>query len=91
MPQLISRVIHDDEETAMVVQTILKRVLVKFPAQAMWPLAWLRGSRSQQRMTIGEDIFNHAQKGLSKGGNKMMFKLLSSSNSLFKFLKELAM
>jgi hypothetical protein len=57
MPQLVSRVIHVDKDTAYVVQGILKRVLVKFPQQAMWPLAWLKGSKKPERLQIGEEIF----------------------------------
>lgn len=90
MPQLISRVIHTDKETSLVVQNILKRVLVKFPQQAMWPLAWLKGSKKPERLQIGENIFKEAQKTFDKG-NKSMQKLLAETSSLFKFLKDLAM
>jgi serine/threonine-protein kinase ATR len=90
MPQLVSRVIHDDKETALVVQGILKRVLAKFPQQAMWPLAWLKGSKNDERLAIGEDIFKDAQKSLSKQNQKAMYNLLTVSSSLFKYLTELA-
>jgi ATP adenylyltransferase/5',5'''-P-1,P-4-tetraphosphate phosphorylase II len=90
MPQLVSRVIHDDKETALVVQGILKRVLIKFPQQAMWPLAWLKGSRNAERLTIGEEIFKDAQRALNKANQKTMYKLLSASSGLFKFLQEVA-
>jgi hypothetical protein len=89
MPQLVSRVIHVDKDTAYVVQGILKRVLVKFPQQAMWPLAWLKGSKKPERLQIGEEIFKEAQKNLSKN-HKNMEKLLQEASRLFKFLKDLA-
>jgi serine/threonine-protein kinase ATR len=90
MPQLIARVIHDDKETALVVRGILKRVLTKFPQQAMWPLAWLKGSRNPERLKIGEEIFKDAEKNLSKANRKTMQKLLSGAGSLFKYLQDLA-
>ena len=90
MPQLISRVIHVDKETSLVVQGILRRVLIKFPHQAMWPLAWLKGSKKPERLDIGEEIFNEAQKVFSKN-HKSMQKLLAGASGLFKFLKEMAM
>lgn len=89
MPQLISRVIHDDPETSLVVKSILQRVLVKFPQQAMWPLAWLKGSKIENREKIGEEIFNGAQKALSKH-HKGMSNLIKLSDSLFEFLRALA-
>lgn len=89
MPQLISRVIHDDEETAMVVKSILQRVLIKFPQQAMWTLAWLKGSRNPERSRIGEEIFKGAQSVLAKN-HKAMSNLLAASHSLFRYLRELA-
>jgi serine/threonine-protein kinase ATR len=90
MAQLISRVIHDDKETALVVRGILRRVLTKFPGQAMWPLAWLRQSRDPERLQIGDALFHEAERGLMKGPNQTLFKVLVASKSLFKYFQELA-
>lgn len=90
MPQLISRVIHNNEDTAKVVKRILERVLTKFPHQAMWHLAWLKGSKNRERKAIGADIFTNAQKALIKNRQIQVSNLLKSSESLFKFLRELA-
>jgi serine/threonine-protein kinase ATR len=90
MAQLISRIIHDDKETALVVRGILRRVLTKFPAQAMWPLAWLRQSRDTERLKIGDALFYDAERGLMKGPNQTLFKVLVASKSLFKFFQDLA-
>ena len=91
MPQLISRVSHIDNDTAYVVQGFLRRVLVYFPHQAMWPLAWLKGSKNPERLQIGEEIFKEAQNFLGKSkNNKAKVKLLSEASKLFKFLKDLA-
>jgi serine/threonine-protein kinase ATR len=89
MPQLISRVVHDDPETALVVKSILQRVLIKFPQQAMWPLAWLKGSKIDDRKKIGEEIFHGAQKALSKN-HKGMSNLIKASDHLFDYLRQLA-
>lgn len=88
LPQLISRIIHDDKNTALVVQEILKRVLTKFPAQAMWPLAWLKGSRNAARAKIGDLIFRGAADSYGEGHR--MQSLLRASTSLFTFLQSLA-
>lgn len=89
IPQLVSRVTHNDRDTAGVVYGILRRVLVKFPQQAMWPLACLKGSKKPDRQEIGENLFKEAQKNLAKN-HKRMQQLLLDSTRLFKFLKELA-
>ena len=90
MPQLISRVIHNNEDTAKVVKRILERVLIKFPSQAMWHLAWLKGSKNDERSKIGADIFKGAQRVLIKNRQANVANLLKASDSLFKFLQDLA-
>ena len=90
LPQLISRVGHNDEDTVRIVKAILKRVLVKFPRQAMWPLAWLLHSADSTRSQCGEEIFNAAQSCLKKQSDKKVHALLIASKSLFKYLIDLA-
>ena len=90
MPQLISRVIHNNEDTAKVVKRILERVLTKFPPQAMWHLAWLKGSKNDERSRIGAEIFKGAQRVLIKNRQMQVANLLKASDSLFKFLQDLA-
>jgi serine/threonine-protein kinase ATR len=90
LPQLISRVIHDNHDTEAIVRGILQRVLSKFPAQAMWPMAWLRLSKVNERKKIGDSIFNEAEKTLMKHTNKTYYKILVASKSLLAYLHELA-
>lgn len=90
MPQLISRVIHDDQETALVVRGILKRVLIKFPAEAMWALGWLRHSKQVGRREVGEAIFSEAISALSKHKTERYGKILVDSKSLFNYLQDIA-
>jgi serine/threonine-protein kinase ATR len=90
IPQLVSRVVHQNAETALIVKKILERVLFKFPLQAMWHLAWLKGSKNPERARIGEEIFKEAQMVLIKCKHPDMANILQASGSLFKFLQELA-
>jgi serine/threonine-protein kinase ATR len=90
LPQLISRITHPDKDTAIVVKNILRRVLTKYPAQAMWPLAWLRHSRQRERRGIGDEIFREAELLLQKGPNLRLHSLLVASKSLFLYLQKLA-
>jgi serine/threonine-protein kinase ATR len=79
-------------DTASVVQAILRRVLTKYPAQAMWPLAWVRQSRDPQRQRIGVDIFAQAVEALSKikGTSESLHKLLITCKTLVDYLYALA-
>jgi serine/threonine-protein kinase ATR len=90
LPQLISRIGHSDDDTAVMVVAILKRVLTKFPAQAMWHLAWLRQSVHKDRQKKGDEIFKSAQKNLHRNEKMKMHDLLEASKELFKFLIDLA-
>ena len=90
IPQLVSRVIHNNEDTAKIVKRILERVLAKFPPQAMWHLAWLKGSKNEERKKIGGDIFKGAQRVLIKNRQAHVANLLKASDSLFKYLSDLA-
>ena len=90
MPQLISRIGHENKETAQVVGGILTRVLTKHPEQAMWSLAWLLNSADKERAAIGEDIFKRAQASLLKRNEKKSQLLLAASRSLFRHLISIA-
>ena len=63
-PQLISRLCHPNAQTGLAVQTLLTRVLSKFPGQAMWALAWVRNSLDKTRSSLGSEIFHSAQKSI---------------------------
>jgi serine/threonine-protein kinase ATR len=90
LPQLISRIGHQDEDTATIVGAILKRQLVKFPAQAMWHLSWLRQSVHEDRRQKGEEMFKVAQKSLRKNEDLKNHDLLESSRDLVMFFINLA-
>lgn len=90
LPQLISHLFHEDDDTTMVVKKILSRVLYKFPEQSMWHLAWLTGSKAAARVDIGKEIYAEAQNVLLKTNNQEMVSLLQESGSLFKYFRDLA-
>ncbi len=90
LPQLISRIGHGDDDTVTILHLLLKRVLSKFPAQALWHLGWLRHSIHKDRQKKGEEIFKGAQKTLTRNEDMKMHDLLEGSKSLFKFLIDLA-
>lgn len=90
MPQLISRIGHENEETAQVVRGILTKVLTKYPGQAMWSLAWLLNSADKQRANTGEEIFKNAQNSLLKRKDTKSANLLGAAKSLFRHLISIA-
>ena len=90
LPQLISRIGHQDQDTVTVVCAILRRLLVKFPAQALWQLSWLRQSVHKDRRKKGDEIFKGAQKALRRNEDIVMHDLLETSKNLVEFLINLA-
>ena len=90
LPQLISRIGHVDADTVVIVCAILKRVLTKFPSQALWHLGCLRHSGYKDRKKKGEEIYKAAQKSLHRTEDMKMHDLLDASKGLFQFLIELA-
>lgn len=90
MPQLISRIAHNNKETAELVRRILGAVLTSYPGQAMWPLAWLRNSKSSTRKKTVDQIFKFAELELKRVGKTAMYKLLIASDSLISWLQQIA-
>lgn len=90
LPQLISRISHPHGETATTVHAILTRVLRKYPAQAMWSLAWLLHSADKDRALIGDNILKGAQDALLKRKDPKARALLMACKGLFKYLIDIA-
>ncbi|KAL7571763.1 hypothetical protein ACA910_002855 [Epithemia clementina (nom. ined.)] len=88
--QLVSRLTHPNSDTRTIVCEILKRVLTKFPEQAMWHLAWLVHSKDTTRRDIAQKIFASSTTALINQNNQYMSKVLVASQSLFKYLYDLA-
>lgn len=54
LPQLLSRVMHNNVETSKNVALILRTVLAKYPRQSMWSCGWLRFSKSDEKKKAGD-------------------------------------
>jgi len=57
LPQLISRVVHQNDETSNNVALIIRNVLAKYPRQALWSCGWLRFSKSKDKKKAGDVSF----------------------------------
>jgi serine/threonine-protein kinase ATR len=79
-------------DTAQIVHAILKRVLIRYPAQAMWPMAWIRKSENLERRQIGENIFRDAVQSFSNKqvSAKHSLDVLVTSKNLIDFLHGIA-
>jgi serine/threonine-protein kinase ATR len=71
LPQLIARLCHPNSDTRTSVKSLLVRVLARFPAQALWSLAWVRNSIDKTRSQIGREIFSSAQKRIGASDRKL--------------------
>eukprot|EP00804_Cyclotella_cryptica_P008905 CCRYP_012021-RA/>CCRYP_012021-RA protein AED:0.02 eAED:0.02 QI:94/1/1/1/0.87/0.88/9/625/3358 len=91
LPQLVSCILHNNEDSSRNVIHILTSVLSKYPCEAMWACNWLRFSKSEEKQKAGEEIFHGAKKALLKiEEGKQMQGMLDASKKLFEFLIQLA-
>ncbi|KAL7541357.1 hypothetical protein ACHAXR_011755 [Thalassiosira sp. AJA248-18] len=92
LPQLLSRVVHNNAKTSKNVALILRTVLAKYPRQSMWACGWLRFSKSEEKKKAGDEIFYGAQQKLLQQADrgKQMQSVLIASKSLFLFFTSLA-
>jgi len=90
LPQLISRVKHSDPNTIACVQTMMRACLASFPLQAMWNLAWLQNSKSEDHVQMCTEIFNGASRDLGRAGRTEDKQVLDAAASLFRHLKAIA-
>jgi serine/threonine-protein kinase ATR len=90
LPQLISRIKHPDANSAKLVQLMLRQTLAAYPLQAMWSLAWLKNSNSEDRREIVKTVFDGAGRDLGRHGRDDLRKVLLASDSLMGYLKQVA-
>ena len=88
MPQLISRITHPNTSTESVVSLILGKVLVAYPKQAMWKLAWLLYSKNEKRKQRAKKIFEYAAKDLHSDTEN--HGIIKHSHVFFSWLKAIA-
>ncbi len=54
LPQLISRVVHTNDDTSKNVRLMIRNVLAKYPRQAMRSCGWLCFSKSEDKKKAGD-------------------------------------
>lgn len=74
LPQLVSRVCHQNEEIVKLVKCIVTSVLRQYPQQALWVMAAVSKSTVPSRREAAAAILQEAKKGFTQG---------SSSHNLF--------
>ncbi|XP_057966398.1 serine/threonine-protein kinase ATR [Malania oleifera] len=74
LPQLVSRICHQNEEIVRLVKHIITSVLRQYPQQALWIMAAVSKSTVPSRREAAAEIIQAAKKGSSPG---------SGGNSLF--------
>ncbi|XP_068493011.1 serine/threonine-protein kinase ATR isoform X2 [Phaseolus vulgaris] len=74
LPQLVSRICHQNEEIVRLVKLIITSVLRQYPQQGLWIMAAVSKSTVPSRREAAAEIIQAARKGFSPG---------SKENSLF--------
>ncbi|XP_048234616.1 serine/threonine-protein kinase ATR isoform X1 [Ricinus communis] len=69
LPQLVSRVCHQNEEVVKLVRCIITCVLRQYPQQALWIMAAVSKSTVPSRREAAAAIIHDAKKGFSQGNN----------------------
>ncbi|XP_051147175.1 serine/threonine-protein kinase ATR isoform X2 [Andrographis paniculata] len=73
LPQLVSRICHQNEETVRLVKHIITSVLRQYPQQALWTMAAVTKSTVSSRREAASEIIQAAKKGSSQVGSNSMF------------------
>ncbi|OMO80025.1 hypothetical protein CCACVL1_13210 [Corchorus capsularis] len=67
LPQLVSRICHQNEDIVRLVKSIIISVVRKYPQQALWIMAAVSKSTVPSRRDAAAEIIQAARKGLSQG------------------------
>ncbi|OVA08868.1 Phosphatidylinositol 3-/4-kinase [Macleaya cordata] len=67
LPQLVSRICHQNEETVRLVKLIITSVLQEYPQQALWTMAAVSKSTVPARREAAAEIIQAARKGSRQG------------------------
>lgn len=73
LPQLVSRICHQNDETVRLVKRIITSVLQQYPQQALWTMAAVTKSTVPSRRDAAAEIIQAARKGTNQGGFNSMF------------------
>ncbi|XP_054777127.1 serine/threonine-protein kinase ATR [Prosopis cineraria] len=70
LPQLVSRICHQNEEIVRLVKLIITSVLRQYPQQGLWIMAAVSKSTIPSRKEAAAEIIQAARKGFSPGSNE---------------------
>ncbi|XP_050363920.1 serine/threonine-protein kinase ATR [Argentina anserina] len=69
LPQLVSRICHQNKEVVQVVKNIITSVLWHYPQQALWIMAAVSKSTVPSRREAAAEILQEARKGFIQGAS----------------------
>ncbi|KAL5713935.1 non-specific serine/threonine protein kinase [Ranunculus cassubicifolius] len=86
LPQLVSRICHQNDETVRLVKLIITEVLQEYPQQVLWIMAAVSKSTVSARRDAASEIIQAARKGFSHGndGNNLYLQFASLVDHLIK-------
>ncbi|KAK3218562.1 hypothetical protein Dsin_012532 [Dipteronia sinensis] len=86
LPQLVSRICHQNEEIVRLVKHILTSVLCQYPQQGLWIMAAVSKSTVPSRQEAAAEIIQAARKWFSQGnsGNNLFGQFASLIDHLIK-------
>ena len=70
LPQLVSRICHQNEEIVRLVKLIITSVLRQYPQQGLWIMAAVSKSTVPSRREAAAEIIQAARKGFCPGSNE---------------------
>ncbi|KAJ6365384.1 hypothetical protein OIU76_030204 [Salix suchowensis] len=69
LPQLVSRICHQNEDTVKLVKRIITSVILQYPQQGLWIMAAVSKSAVPSRREAAAAIIQEAKKGFNQGNN----------------------
>jgi serine/threonine-protein kinase ATR len=90
LPQLVSRLGHNNPNTVQIIMTVLERVLIDFPSHSIWHVASLFKSLNADRGRQGSKLLEKAVHVLAKRRQVEEAAMLKEAPTLFSDLVRLA-
>lgn len=86
LPQLVSRICHQNDEVVRLVKLIITSVLRQYPQQALWIMAAVSKSAVPSRREAAAEIIQAARKGPNQGnsGNNLFVQFASLIDHLIR-------
>lgn len=86
LPQLVSRICHQNEEIVKLVKHIITSVIWQYPQQSLWIMAAVSKSTVPSRREAAAAIIQEAKKGFSQGngGSNLFVQFASLIDHLIK-------